>query len=48
MLKDQKKAYGYGILSVAIWSTVATAFKLSLKYTTVINLLFIASLVSLG
>ncbi len=46
-MKDQKKAYLYGILSVAIWSTVATAFKLSLKYTHVVNLLTVASLVSL-
>jgi len=46
MEKDQKKAYLFGITSVAIWSTVATAFKLSLKYTSVINLLFLASIVS--
>ncbi|WP_461833923.1 DMT family transporter [Desulfothermus sp.] len=46
MEKDQKKAYLFGISSVAIWSTVATAFKLSLKYTSVINLLFFASIVS--
>lgn len=46
MEKDQKRAYLFGISSVTIWSTVATAFKLSLKYTRVINLLFLASIVS--
>ncbi len=46
-MKDQKKAYIYALSSVIIWSTVATAFKLSLRYTHVVNLLTIASLVSL-
>jgi len=42
----QTKAYIYGILTVLIWSTVATAFKLSLKYLTPVELLFYSSLVS--
>ncbi len=46
-MKDQKRAYIYALCSVGIWSTVATAFKLSLRYTHVVNLLTIASLVSL-
>ncbi len=47
MIKDQKKAYIYALSSVGIWSTVATAFKLSLRFTNVINLLFVASIISL-
>jgi drug/metabolite transporter (DMT)-like permease len=31
-MKDQKKAYLFGLGAVACWSTVATAFKLSLNY----------------
>ncbi len=46
MERNQKKAYIYGLSSVAIWSTVATVFKISLKYTSVINLLLIATIVS--
>lgn len=37
---NQKKAYLYGLLSVLLWSTVASAFKLSLKYFSPLQLLF--------
>lgn len=46
MEKNQKKAYLFAILSVAIWSTVATAFKVTLQHTTVVNMLFVATVVS--
>jgi len=42
----QKKAYTYAITSVLIWSTVASAFKISLNYLNFIQLLFYASLTS--
>jgi len=44
---NQKKAYLYTVLVVLIWSTVASAFKISLRYLDFIQLLFFASLVSL-
>ncbi len=47
MLKDERKSYFYGIVSVLIWSTVASAFKLSLKYLDFISLLFISSLTAI-
>lgn len=37
---NQKKAYLYGLTSVILWSTVASAFKLSLKYFSPLQLLF--------
>lgn len=45
MIKDQ--AYKYALISVFLWSTVATAFKYSLKYLTPLQLLFYASSTSL-
>ncbi len=42
----QKQAYLYGLLTVLLWSTVATAFKLALKYLDPIQLLLYASLTS--
>ncbi len=44
---NQRKAYLYAIAVVLIWSTVASAFKISLRYLDFIQLLFFASLVSL-
>jgi len=44
---DQKKAYAYAIIVVLIWSTVASAFKISLRYLNYLQLLFYASLISL-
>ena len=46
MEKNQKKSYFYGLLAVFLWSTVASAFKISLKYFDAIQLLFYASLFS--
>ncbi len=45
-MKDQTKAYIFAIIAVIIWSTVASAFKISLGYVDHIQLLFIASLTS--
>ncbi len=45
-MTNQAKAYFYGILTVLMWSTVATAFKISLEYFDVINMLFWSSLTS--
>lgn len=46
-MSDQRKAYLYAIAVVLIWSTAASAFKISLRYLDFIQLLFFASLVSL-
>lgn len=45
-LKSQKQATLYGLATVLCWSTVATAFKLSLNYLSPIQLILIASVVS--
>jgi drug/metabolite transporter (DMT)-like permease len=45
-MKDQKKATRYGLATVAMWATVATAFKLSLAHLAPLQLLFYASLSS--
>ncbi len=46
-MKDQKKAYLFGLGAVACWSTVATAFKLSLDYFSPAQLLLVATISSL-
>jgi len=46
-MNRQKLAYVYAILAVLLWSTVASAFKLTLRYIDVISMLFFASLASL-
>ena len=46
-MKKQNLAYIFALLSVMFWSTVATAFKISLLYFDYIQLLFYATLVSL-
>ncbi|HVN70450.1 MAG TPA: DMT family transporter [Desulfomonilia bacterium] len=46
-MKNQKKAYLYGLITVLLWSTVASAFKISLRYLSPIHLLFYSSLVSI-
>jgi len=43
VIKDQKKAYLYAGLAVLAWSTVATAFKISLRHLNFVELLLIAS-----
>ncbi|HRP01858.1 MAG TPA: DMT family transporter [Candidatus Kapabacteria bacterium] len=45
-MTNKSKAYFFGILTVLMWSTVATAFKISLKYFDIINMLFWSSLTS--
>ncbi|KAA0006584.1 MAG: DMT family transporter [Thermoplasmata archaeon] len=45
-MEKQKVAYIYALLAVFFWSTVATAFKISLKYVDFLQLLFISSLTS--
>lgn len=45
-MKDQRKAYIFGLTTVLFWSTVATAFKISLRHLDPIQLLFFSSLVS--
>jgi len=42
----QKRAYLYALVAVLFWSTVASAFKISLRYLDVLPLLFYASIVS--
>ncbi len=44
--RSQKKAYIFAITAVVLWSTVATAFKLTLKWLSFIDMLFWASLTS--
>ena len=46
-MKDQKKAYVFALLTVLFWSTVATAFKISLEFLDVYQLLFISTFTSL-
>jgi drug/metabolite transporter (DMT)-like permease len=45
-MENQQKAYLYGIVTVLLWSTVASAFKISLKYLEPIQLLLYAALIS--
>jgi drug/metabolite transporter (DMT)-like permease len=47
MVTQPKKAYLFGLITVLLWSTVATAFKLSLRYLDHLQLLFYASLSSI-
>ena len=41
-MHDQKKAYLYGLATVLLWSTVASAFKLALRYLDPAQLLLYA------
>jgi drug/metabolite transporter (DMT)-like permease len=45
-MNNSKKAYIYALLSVCLWSTVATAFKISLKELNYSQLLLVSSFVS--
>lgn len=45
-MSDQARAYGFAAAAVLFWSTVASAFKLSLRHLTPVELLFYASCVS--
>jgi len=44
--RDPAKAVGYGLVAVALWATVGSAFKLTLRHATPVQLLFYAALVS--
>ncbi len=46
-MEKQKQAYAYAITAVLFWSTVASAFKVSLRYLDFLQLLFFASIVSI-
>ena len=43
---NQRKSYLYALSAVLLWSTVASAFKLSLQHVDVLSLLFLASMVA--
>lgn len=45
-MRLQRKAYFYALSAVLLWSTVASAFKLTLRYVDPVQLLFYSSLVS--
>ena len=45
-MHKQSKAYLYAAFTVLFWSTVASAFKISLRFLDVLPLLFLASVVS--
>jgi len=46
-MTDQGKAYFYGLGAVLLWSTMASAFKLSLRYVDPPQLLLYASLTAI-
>ncbi|MGB1539297.1 MAG: DMT family transporter [Pseudomonadales bacterium] len=43
---SQARAYGFALITLLMWSTVATAFKLTLAHASVLQTLMVASLVS--
>lgn len=45
-MKDQRKAYLLAMTAILFWSTIGTAFKLSLNYLDPLTLLFYSSLVA--
>jgi drug/metabolite transporter (DMT)-like permease len=42
-MDNQKRAYLYACVAVLLWSTIASAFKISLEHIDILNLLFYAS-----
>lgn len=46
-MRNQTKAYAYGLTTVLLWSTVAAAFKLSLRHVDHFQLLLVACVVSI-
>ena len=46
-MTNQAKAYLFGISTVLLWSTVASAFKLSLRHMEPVQLLFYANITSI-
>ena len=47
-MEKQKRAYLYAAVAVLFWSTIASAFKISLGYLDILSLLFYASAISTG
>ena len=47
MIKNQKKATLFGLIAVGMWSTVATAFKVTLTYFSPIQMLLVATLTTI-
>jgi drug/metabolite transporter (DMT)-like permease len=45
-MKNQRKAYVFALMAVMCWSTIGSAFKLSLRYTDFLTLLVVASIVA--
>ncbi len=45
-MKNQTKAYLFALAAVLLWSTVASAFKIALRFVDVLSLLFFSSLVA--
>jgi drug/metabolite transporter (DMT)-like permease len=45
-MKQQQKAYLFALSAILLWSTIGSAFKITLRYISFIELLFYASLVS--
>ena len=45
-MKRQTRAFAFGITTVLLWSTVASAFKLSLRYLEPVQLLLYATATS--
>jgi drug/metabolite transporter (DMT)-like permease len=45
-MKNQRKAYVFALLAVMCWSTIGSAFKISLRYTDYLTLLLLASFAS--
>lgn len=46
-MENQRLAYFYALLSVMFWSTVASAFKITLRYLDFLHLVFYATIVSI-
>ena len=47
MIRNQKKAILFALLAILMWSTVATAFKITLSYFSAIQMLFVSSLTTI-
>ena len=46
-MRDQSRAFVYALSAIGFWSTMATAFKITLRYLTTIELLVFSSFFSL-
>ncbi|NIA30383.1 MAG: hypothetical protein GWP06_10800 [Actinobacteria bacterium] len=47
-MKNQNKAYIFAGIFVLLWSTVASAFKMTLRYLSFLQLLFLSAAISTG